>query len=315
MTRAAKEGKTYAFAPARRGTQARRAMTGNSAYDSMQGQTCANCNAGLTARYCAHCGQDSHISLTLHHFIEEAVEGLTHFDSTFWRTFLPLLFKPGFITKEYLAGKRKAFAPPVRTYLVLSIAYFLLASLTATQTRIVGLSGEQVGPQNCAGMAKGLSWLAPLVTDIEGSCQRAMRDQGHALTGVLMGMLPKVMFVVLPLVALVQYWLYRRRQPLYVANLIFVLHLQSFYFLTASIFLIVGAGLTAVLHTQPGVVGSWLDFVLFVWSAIYLFIATRRVYASGVVKTLLSILVVAIAYLLFWAVGVSMAGMYALLHS
>src|SRR5689334_289537 len=93
--------------------------------------TCPNCGALLSARYCAHCGQDSHVTLNLRHFTEEVVEGMTHFDSTFWRTFRPLLFKPGFLTKQFLEGKRKHYAPPLRTYLVLSVLYFLIAPFTS----------------------------------------------------------------------------------------------------------------------------------------------------------------------------------------
>jgi hypothetical protein len=58
-------------------------------------KSCANCAAILSDRYCARCGQDSHATRTVGHFLGEFVEGITHFDSTFWRTFLLLLFRPG----------------------------------------------------------------------------------------------------------------------------------------------------------------------------------------------------------------------------
>jgi len=93
---------------------------------------CSNCGATLSARYCAKCGQDSHVTLTVRHFMEEFVEGMTHFDSTFWRTFQPLLFKPGLLTEQFLLGKRKSYAPPLRSYLVLSVLYFLLSSFSTT---------------------------------------------------------------------------------------------------------------------------------------------------------------------------------------
>ncbi len=88
--------------------------------------TCENCGTNLADRYCAHCGQDAHVSLSIRHFVGEFVEGMFHFDSTFWRTFLPLLFRPGFLTEQYLNGKRKSYAPPLRSYLVLSLIYFAL---------------------------------------------------------------------------------------------------------------------------------------------------------------------------------------------
>jgi hypothetical protein len=39
---------------------------------------------------------------------------------------------------------------------------------------------------------------------------------------------------VLPLVALVQFWIYRRQRPFYLENLVFVLHFQSFYYMARS---------------------------------------------------------------------------------
>lgn len=47
---------------------------------------CANCGARLADRYCSRCGQDSHATLSLGHFLHEFVEGLFHIDSTFSRT-------------------------------------------------------------------------------------------------------------------------------------------------------------------------------------------------------------------------------------
>src|SRR4030095_6883891 len=258
--------------------------------NAVEPRRCANCGAALSGRYCAKCGQDSQVTLTVRHFLEEFIEGVTHFDSTFWRTILPLLFRPGLVTERYLGGKRKFYAPPVRTYLVLSVVYFLLVSLTTSMhVHSVKPGGQEFGPQDCAEFARGFAWLKGVVPDIEGSCLRAQRDQGRELNSALSGSLPKVMFLVLPLVALVQYLIYRRQRPAYVENLIFILHFQSFYFLVGSLFLLVALGAAAVFSTTAEKVTSSLDLVLYTAAAVYLFVATRRVYHGGVLKTVISI--------------------------
>src|SRR5215510_5043802 len=132
--------------------------------NTLEQQSCANCGATLAGRYCAQCGQDSHVTLTVRHFAEEAVEGVAHFDSTFWRTFLPLLFKPGLITERYLAGKRKFYAPPVRTYLVISIVYFLLSSFVTMHVNSVRTNGQEFGLLYCAELAPTMPTLCPYVT-------------------------------------------------------------------------------------------------------------------------------------------------------
>jgi hypothetical protein len=151
--------------------------------------------------------------------------------------------------------------------------------------------------------------------DIEGSCVRAQSDDGRVLEHAVLGLFPKVMFAVLPLVALVQYWIQRRRRPLYVENLVFVLHFQSFYYLVGALFFLLVGAVTAVLGPNTFDVSGWLSTVLLVWSAIYLFIAIRRVYGCGVVKTLFNLLVMAIAYSAFWAIGVSATTMVVILST
>src|ERR1700739_4662032 len=66
---------------------------------------CANCGAALAGRYCAQCGQAVEPPVhSLWHFGKVATEDLTHADSRLWRTLAALLFKPGRLTAEFLAG-------------------------------------------------------------------------------------------------------------------------------------------------------------------------------------------------------------------
>jgi hypothetical protein len=248
--------------------------------------------------------------------LDEFVEGIFHFDSTFWRSFLPLLFKPGFLTKEFLSGKRKPYTPPLRSYLILSLVYFLLTSLLiSTHMRFVAPTGQELKTEDCAPIAAKAQWLRPFVPDVEGSCIRALQDQGHVFSNAIQGMFPKVMFVVLPLVALVQFWLYRRKQPLYVGNLIFILHFQSFYYLAGALLLLFGAGIGAIAGSKASGLTGALDAILLGCAVIYLFIANRRVYNASVFKNVCSLLALGLAYTVFWALGTSIVSLYAFLHA
>jgi hypothetical protein len=93
---------------------------------------CANCGAMVMGSYCSACGQRRvrHV-LSVGEFLREAAEVLTHADSRLWRTFIPLLARPGFLTQEYLRGRRASYLPPLRLYFVLSVLFFLLIALTA----------------------------------------------------------------------------------------------------------------------------------------------------------------------------------------
>ncbi|HEX8783696.1 MAG TPA: DUF3667 domain-containing protein, partial [Steroidobacteraceae bacterium] len=92
---------------------------------------CDNCGAAVSGHFCAACGQRLEAPVqSLLHFTREATEDLTHADSRLWRTIGALLFRPGYLTREFLAGRRARYLPPVRLYLVISVAFFLWASAT-----------------------------------------------------------------------------------------------------------------------------------------------------------------------------------------
>ena len=99
---------------------------------------CRNCDALLFGRFCANCGQaaDVHVPST-GELLHELLEGVTHSDSRLWRTLNYLWFKPGKLTQEFIAGRRIAYLPPFRLYLVLSIAFFLIASFSHTSGEFI----------------------------------------------------------------------------------------------------------------------------------------------------------------------------------
>jgi hypothetical protein len=90
-------------------------------------KNCLNCNAEVTGRYCQVCGQEniepkeSFWSLATH-FIHD----LTHFDGKFFSTLKYLLFKPAFLSKEYLKGRRTSYLHPIRMYVFTSFIFFLI---------------------------------------------------------------------------------------------------------------------------------------------------------------------------------------------
>jgi hypothetical protein len=88
---------------------------------------CLNCGAELQGKYCHVCGQENlEIKETFGHMMNHAISDYFHFDHQFFHTMRPLLFKPGFLTNEYMAGKRVQFLHPVKMYIFISVVYFLL---------------------------------------------------------------------------------------------------------------------------------------------------------------------------------------------
>jgi len=89
---------------------------------------CLNCDAVLAGQYCTECGQRGQNRLiSIVELVRNAFGDLFELDSRLWRTLIPLAIRPGRLTDDYLQGRRARYMPPFRMYLVLSLAFFLIA--------------------------------------------------------------------------------------------------------------------------------------------------------------------------------------------
>ncbi len=89
---------------------------------------CLNCGTPLRGQYCGICGQRARNRLiSLWELISDAFGDLFELDSRLWQTLIPLLRRPGRLTRDYLEGRRARYMPPFRSYLVLSLIFFVVA--------------------------------------------------------------------------------------------------------------------------------------------------------------------------------------------
>ena len=87
---------------------------------------CLNCKRPIQLQYCGGCGQQN-LPLKLPvwgHFGQIIGEHLS-LDSRAVRTFVPFLLRPGFLTREFNAGRRVHYSSPLRLYLLMSVLLFL----------------------------------------------------------------------------------------------------------------------------------------------------------------------------------------------
>lgn len=90
-------------------------------------KNCLNCNAVVQERYCGICGQENlEPQETAGHLVSHFFNDITHFDGKFFSSMKYLLTKPGFLSKEYVAGRRISYLNPVRMYVFTSFIFFLI---------------------------------------------------------------------------------------------------------------------------------------------------------------------------------------------
>jgi hypothetical protein len=86
---------------------------------------CRNCGAAAPGCYCPACGQETRIALpTFATFMREAAGRYVALDGRMWRTLFALVARPGFLTREYFAGRRRRYIRPARLFLVLWLLLF-----------------------------------------------------------------------------------------------------------------------------------------------------------------------------------------------
>ncbi len=91
-------------------------------------KNCLNCGTHVTGRYCQDCGQENVVvKESFWHLIIHLIEDITHFDGKLWVTLKYLLFKPAFLTKQYMIGKRATYLHPIKMYVFISAVFFLFA--------------------------------------------------------------------------------------------------------------------------------------------------------------------------------------------
>ncbi len=101
-------------------------------HDRPIGSPCANCATPLQGPWCHACGQSAEdFHRSIFRLAAEVVEGLLHFDGRLWRTLPDLMVRPGRLTRDYLEGHRVPQIPPLRLFLVVLLAVFVVGGLTA----------------------------------------------------------------------------------------------------------------------------------------------------------------------------------------
>jgi Protein of unknown function (DUF3667) len=88
---------------------------------------CLNCGTALAGRYCHVCGQENtEPKETVWGLVSHFFNDITHFDGKFFSTVKYLIIKPGFLSLEYIKGRRASYLHPIRMYVFTSAFFFII---------------------------------------------------------------------------------------------------------------------------------------------------------------------------------------------
>jgi len=261
---------------------------------------CLNCGSRLSGPFCSECGQRAvppHPKL--HELFGEAVAEFSGWDGKFAETLKLLVRRPGQLTLEFLSGRRARFISPLRLYLTSSVVFFLLATaVPIAKTTFIGVRPPPISvqkdngpkqdpvditPEERAEMLRQLDssprYLRPLI-------RQALKDPKQLEANILEAM-PKALFALLPVFALILSLFYRGRR--FADHLYFAIHLHAFVFVA----LILN---DLVKFTRVLTLSVVCGLVVFLWLPVYAHLALRRVYGGSQLSTLAKELGISILY-------------------
>jgi hypothetical protein len=240
---------------------------------------CANCGAGLAGPFCAQCGQRvRNQDPTLRDLAGEALQQTLDLDGKLLRSLRLLFTRPGFLSAELVAGRRASYVSPFRLYLVFSVIAFAVAAYTADRA-LVSAQGDVID----IGMGQRV-----FLSEADGPEERQrLVEHGRRLLALRTAWLPRVMFVLLPVAALVVMAVTRRSGRNYPQHFYFTLHLQAAVFAGMAIVALLprrpppapsASGATVSFDGSPSALATAaIELAMFVYAVL----AFRRAYGGG----------------------------------
>ncbi len=274
---------------------------------------CLNCSAPLTGPYCGQCGQkDLPRRQGMGDLLLNFISSFFSFESKFFKTFGALLFKPGLLIFEYNEGKRERYYHPARMYVFLSFIFFLIVALIPDEKKVDmrsngktlsdkekvivldSLATADIGPktvaeydslQNAQPVNKRDGFLKHFfmrrfieLKERQGNTEISLwRSFGENLQDNI----PKMIFFLLPVFALLLKLLYLKGDYFYSEHLVFSVFYYDFLFLVGSISMLFS-------------LVSWLDWIpgiIFLYTLFYLYKGMRKVYQQSRFVTIVKFLI------------------------
>ena len=93
----------------------------------LEAHHCGNCGFDFNGEYCPRCGQTIHVKrFQMRNVLKSIYEDLFNLEDGFLFTLKELFWRPGYMIRDYLQGKRKPYFKPFQLLFVLGALYFIL---------------------------------------------------------------------------------------------------------------------------------------------------------------------------------------------
>jgi hypothetical protein len=259
---------------------------------------CLNCGATVNRKFCPECGQENvEIRDNFFHMAGHFIADYLHYDSKFLRSLKLLFTRPGFLTKQYLEGKRVRFIHPLRLFFFVTIIMVILANMYYKKYEQV-IKDEKIRITSDSTNRPQEKFSTLDMDKMDATGKRFITGTSVAFDRVS-HYLKYISFFLLPVYALGFRMLYARRGYYYVDHLVHTIHLQSFAYIVLSLLLLIP------LYLLPSS-RSWFAEVLIGVTALYIVLSLRYLYHQSWLKTIAKALLATM--FMFFVTMIVMAG-------
>ena len=261
-------------------------------------RTCPSCGTKMLGIYCHNCSEKRIASsdYSLSKFLKQSINFLTHYDSKFIQSARILVSRPGFLTKEYFAGRRVSYVKPLQLFFLLNLLFLLLSSIFNwpffTTPLVIHLNNGFY------------SFIAKTLVDNKIHELGISYEEYQTHFNHVVGTFSKTLvFIMIPFMALFLKVLYWRPRRYYVEHLIFSIHFYSFLVLIALCWETIAQTMLFALkqfthYNQTGFHELIFSIILAIGIALYLFFSLRTVYSQSMFLTIIKTSV--ITFSLYW---------------
>jgi hypothetical protein len=235
--------------------------------------------------FCPACGQETKIKPPLmREFVQQFGGAYFSTEGALWRTLKLLLTRPGELTVQYLAGRRKHYVLPLRLYLTIALVMAAVVRLGGVSMDEIDAKIKAARPDNrpkslsidlgfaktgvkagvfyCEGLPGWVCQRAKARIDVDN---RGLLERLHTVLDRVANNIGVIMFVLLPAFALGLLLVYHHRHLRYTEHLVFSLHLHAF-----------GALVLAVMTVD----WAWVNWLGLIALLVYTGLAMKRVYGG-----------------------------------
>ena len=228
---------------------------------------CASCGVALLGDYCHACGERRvrQDEMTLRAFARDVASEVADLDSRAYRSLRCLIRRPGFLTAEWVAGRRRAYVSPLKLFLA-SFAVVLLASRVFSRTTTAETAQTIDG-----------SWMGRYVDALAARLGMSRLETLERLNATALGHLSWISVLTPVLLAAMLALVFARRRRGYVEHLVFAAHVAAFNLVLG----LVAMALQPLAESGPSIGPALLGVLVLAVMWLYLWRAVERIYGDA----------------------------------